>query len=155
MQQLSSFFLCRINGEIHLFTPYFLEFQKFYTTMDNDLIVEMFKDELQFVRSNWNLPGRPTMTVMLTNAMFYSANMKHLLNLMVSLKSGICNRVRVRVGRIKELIHTSCIDEMDFLSHKVPFMEMSYFANADISYLKREGEQIIKSSRYSTRGLFG
>ena len=114
----------RINGVAHLFTPHFMEVQKYYTTMDNDLVVEMFKNELEFVRKNWHLPGRPTLTIVLTSAMFSSANANALLNLLLSLRSGTCHHVSVKVGRITEMVNTSCIDEMEFLSQGVSFQDI-------------------------------
>jgi len=139
----------RINGEIHVFTPIFMEVQKFYLTMDNDIIIGHFKDELQFVRNNWNLPGRPTMFLVLTKSMFNSVNRKNLLNLMVSLKSGVCNRVRVRLGRMKEMINSSCVDNLDFLSQSSLFSKDVLHANRSrsnsLQNLRMEGEQMIKS----------
>jgi len=137
----------RINGEIHVFTPVFMEIQKFYLTMDNDIIVGLFKDELQFVRNNWNLPGRPTMFIMLTKNMFNSSNRKNLLNLMVSLKTGVCNHVRVRLGRMKEMINSSWLDNLDFLSHRNTFKNifpLSKSRSNSFQHLKLEGEQAIK-----------
>jgi hypothetical protein len=44
-----------------------------------------------------------------------TSNRRNLLNFMMSLRSGICNGVRVRVGRLSEMINTSCIESLDFL----------------------------------------
>jgi len=130
----------RINGVVHLFTPHFMEVQKYYTTMDNELIVETFKDELEFVRKNWHLHGRPTLTLVLTAAMFSSTNAKALLNLLVSLRSGTCHHVRVRIGRITEMVNTSCIDDMEFLSHGASFHDIlnkPYTTTiSDVAFLK-------------------
>lgn len=51
-----------------------METEKFYLTMDNNIVVGHFKEELEFVRRNWNLPGRPTVFFMLTKSMFVVAN---------------------------------------------------------------------------------
>ena len=116
--------------------------------MDNDIVIGHFKDELQFVRNNWHLPGRPTMFMILTKAMFNSVNRKNLLNLMVSLKSGMCNRVRVRLGRMKEMINSSCVDNLDFLSNSLSYHHIFSSSRARTNssqHLKIEGEQGIKS----------
>lgn len=147
----------RINGEIHVFTPVFMEIQKFYLTMDNDIVIGLFKDELQFVRNNWHLSGRPTMFMVLTKAMFNSVNRKNLLNLMVSLKSGVCNKVRVRLGRMKEMINSSCVDNLDFLSQNLSYRHIlspTRMRSNSSQHLKIEGDQTIKSNQPSRRNSF-
>jgi Glycosyl hydrolases family 15 len=57
-----------------------------------------------------------------------STSRRNLLNFMMSLgryhsltsSSNVCNGVRVRVGRLSELINTACIESMDFLLSKEP-----------------------------------
>lgn len=48
-----------------------------------------------------------------------SKNKNSMLNLIHSLKSGTCGSVRVRLGRMQELIGTSCIESLDFLTAKL------------------------------------
>ena len=43
-------------------------------------------------------------------------NKKNMLNLMMSLRSGVCGGVRVRLGRLTDLISTACIESLDFLA---------------------------------------
>ena len=42
-------------------------------------------------------------------------NKRNLLNFMMSLRSGLCGGVRVRLGKIGELINTACVESLDFL----------------------------------------
>lgn len=42
-------------------------------------------------------------------------NKKNLLNLMMSLRSGVCGGVRVRLGRLTAMINTANIQSLDFL----------------------------------------
>ncbi|KAF9923222.1 hypothetical protein FBU30_006688 [Linnemannia zychae] len=45
-------------------------------------------------------------------------NKRNLLNFFMNLRSGICNGVRVRLGRLSEMVNTSCIESLDFLVNK-------------------------------------
>jgi hypothetical protein len=93
----------------------------------------MFEQELAFVKNHWWSSGRPTMVVMLTERMMKSTpryrdkeknfwrdhansnSRRNLLNFMMSLRSGMCNNVRVRVGKLADMINMSCIESLDFL----------------------------------------
>ncbi|KAF9184443.1 hypothetical protein BGZ51_003338 [Haplosporangium sp. Z 767] len=43
---------------------------------------------------------------------------RNLLNFFMTLRSGVCNNVRVRLGRLSEMVNTSCIESLDFLVTK-------------------------------------
>ncbi|KAG0371137.1 hypothetical protein BGZ54_010111 [Gamsiella multidivaricata] len=45
-------------------------------------------------------------------------NKRNLLNFFMTLRSGVCNGVRVRLGRLSEMVNTSCIESLDFLVTK-------------------------------------
>ncbi|KAF9358964.1 hypothetical protein BGX26_000506 [Mortierella sp. AD094] len=45
-------------------------------------------------------------------------NKSNLLNFFMTLRSGVCNNVRVRLGRLSEMVNTSCIESLDFLVTK-------------------------------------
>lgn len=36
--------------------------------LDNDLLVDSFKTEVEFLRNNWQMLGRPTITIPVTHA---------------------------------------------------------------------------------------
>ncbi len=97
---------------------------------DNDHLVSVFEQELGFIKSHWKQTGRPTLTVLLTHQMLggleastkiqqdnHASHLsrKNLLNLMMSLRTGVCGGVRVRTGRLSDMINTSCIESLDFL----------------------------------------
>ena len=55
-----------------------------------------------------------------TAGLFSTGHRKRsLLNFMMSLKSGSCQGVRVRLGRLQEMVGTSCVESLDFLTHKI------------------------------------
>ncbi|KAG0244561.1 hypothetical protein BGW41_007324 [Actinomortierella wolfii] len=45
-------------------------------------------------------------------------NKRNLLNFFMTLRSGVVNGVRVRLGRLSEMVNTSCIESLDFLVNK-------------------------------------
>ncbi|KAI8849362.1 glycosyl hydrolases family 15-domain-containing protein [Chytridium lagenaria] len=134
MGTLSTSKLYRCQGRLYAFLPHFMDKEEFYLVSDNNYLVSLFEQEIAFVKNHWWSPGRPTMIIMLTREMLggirstkntnetqrwrYNAgsnSKRNLLNFMMSLRSGICNGVRVRVGRLGEMINTSCIESLDFL----------------------------------------
>ena len=99
--------------------------EEFYLVSDNEYLITVFEQELAFVQSNWFSSGRPTMVVMLTNQMLgalksnkfqRNSSKRNLFNFMMSLRSGVCGGVRVRLGRLSEMINTACIQSLDFLT---------------------------------------
>ncbi|MFM7427191.1 MAG: glycoside hydrolase family 15 protein, partial [Elainella sp.] len=59
-----------IRGERMVFLPSFLDQQKFYLTLDYNFLVAQIKAELSYIQRHWKLPGRPTLTLLLTQDMF-------------------------------------------------------------------------------------
>lgn len=132
---LSTCKLYRCMGQLIAFTPHFLDREEFYLVSDNEYLLSVFEQELVFVKRHWHGKGRPTMVVVLTNQMlghvpkskaqksggrarstpYSGGSSRSLLNFMISLRTGLCAGVRVRLGRISELISTSCIESLDFL----------------------------------------
>ncbi|KAJ3186848.1 hypothetical protein HK101_009545 [Irineochytrium annulatum] len=139
---LSTSKLYRCQGRLYAFLPHFMDKEEFYLVSDNNYLVSLFEQEIAFVKNHWWSTGRPTMVIMLTREMLggiktpssktivgqsdnqrwrynSSSNSKrNLMNFMMSLRSGNCNGVRVRVGRLQEMVNTACIESLDFLVSK-------------------------------------
>jgi phosphorylase kinase alpha/beta subunit len=104
----------KICGENVVFLPFFLDFQQFYLTLDYHFLVDQLKGELTYIQKYWSDLGRPTLTLMLTRTMLETGS-EALLNLMQELKDGFFNGVKVKLGRLNQLILTSCIERVDYL----------------------------------------
>ncbi|KAI8907934.1 glycosyl hydrolases family 15-domain-containing protein [Gorgonomyces haynaldii] len=134
MGTLATCKLYKCQGRIYAFLPHFMDRGEYYLVSDNDYLVSFFEQEIAFVRNHWMFTGRPTMCVMLTSEMIGaidghpatkdtqrwrfspSSSRRNLMNFMMSLRSsGVCNGVRVRVGRLSEMVNTACVESMDFL----------------------------------------
>ncbi|KAI3642925.1 hypothetical protein MP228_012480 [Amoeboaphelidium protococcarum] len=135
--------LYRVSGRLYAFTPQFMDWEEFYMTMDSEYLISVIESELMFVRNNWSLPGRPTMVMMLTHSNIgpmllqqnkytanqsYGRNQQKVFDFMMTLRTGvISNGVRVKLGRLHELVSTSCIQSLDFLTTKI---EQGYLNSA-------------------------
>ncbi|WP_337886251.1 glycoside hydrolase family 15 protein [Fischerella thermalis] len=104
----------RIGNETVVFLPSFLDFQQFYITLDYHFLVAHLRSELGYIQKYWSDLGRPILTLMLTRTMLETGS-EALLNLMQELKDGICNGVRVKLGRLNQLMLTAAIERIDFL----------------------------------------
>ncbi|KAI8324254.1 phosphorylase kinase alphabeta [Martensiomyces pterosporus] len=120
--------LYRMQGQLYAFTPNFLDQEDFYLNSDSDYLVSTITNELQFICRNYSDAGRPTLTLPLTHSMFaasgpsdsFSARHRSLLKFIMDLRAGACLGVRVRVGRMSEMIHTSHVESLDFLATSGP-----------------------------------
>ncbi|XP_019625281.1 PREDICTED: LOW QUALITY PROTEIN: phosphorylase b kinase regulatory subunit alpha, skeletal muscle isoform-like [Branchiostoma belcheri] len=54
--------LYTLKGQTFAFTPQFIDQQQFYLALDNELLVDMLKTDLAYLRYNWRNLGRPTVT---------------------------------------------------------------------------------------------
>lgn len=77
----------------------------------------------QFTRENFGNPSNASKTTLPAYPPRFGRNgyqsnntvRKNLLDFMMSLRTGVCGGVRVRLGRLSEMINTSMIESLDFL----------------------------------------
>lgn len=126
----------KIGQETIVFLPTFLDQQQFYLTLDYHFLVAQLKSELTYIQRNWCELGRPTITLLLTHSMLETESEKaepskeqsatlqgsSLLQLIQELKDGLCNGVRVKLGRLNQLMLTACTERIDFL-HEFRFTQ--------------------------------
>ncbi len=104
----------RLRGETMVFLPALLDPQQFYLTLDHHFLVEAIKSELAYIQAHWSLLGRPTVTLMLTHTMLETGS-DALLALMQELREGVSNGVKVKLGRLNQLMLTAGTERIDFL----------------------------------------
>ncbi|AKG22562.1 glycoside hydrolase family 15 protein [Calothrix sp. 336/3] len=103
----------RIGGETVVFLPSFLDWQQFYLTLDYHFLVDQIRSELAYIHSYWSSLGRPILTLMLTHTLLETGS-EALLALMQELQDGVCNGVRVKLGRLNQLILTAATERIDY-----------------------------------------
>ncbi|MDF5727728.1 MAG: glycoside hydrolase family 15 protein [Rhizonema sp. PD38] len=114
LRSLTTSRIFRIRDETVVFLPSFLDSQQFYLTLDYNFLVDQLRSELAYMQKYWSDLGRPTLILMLTHTMLERGS-EELLTLMQELKDGICNGVRVKLGRINQLMLTAATQRIDFL----------------------------------------
>jgi phosphorylase kinase alpha/beta subunit len=127
LRTLTTSRIFRIGQETIVFLPAFLDQQQFYLTLDYHFLVAQIKSELVYIQRHWTELGRPTLTLLLTHTMWKtgdgetetdpknSHSQSPLLELIQELKNGVCDGVRVKLGRLNQLILTSGNERIDFL----------------------------------------
>jgi phosphorylase kinase alpha/beta subunit len=117
LRSLTTSRVFRIKGSAVVFLPSFLDQQRFYLTLDYHFLVAQIRSELAYIYDHWREPGRPTVTLMLTHAMFQLGHkpihQSPLLALMQELLSGRCNHVPVKVGPLHQLMMTASLERVD------------------------------------------
>lgn len=135
LRSLTTSRIFRIGQDTIVFLPAFLDQQQFYLTLDYHFLVDQIRSELAYIQRHWSELGRPTMTLLLTHTMLETGNEElgmgnlesnfssdssqspgsPLLQLIQELKNGWCNGVRVKVGRLNQLMLTTGTERIDFL----------------------------------------
>jgi phosphorylase kinase alpha/beta subunit len=77
-------------------------------------MVAQIKRELAYIHRHWCQIGRPTVTLLLTEAML-DFGAEALLDLMQELKTGECSGVPVKLGNLNQLVRTAGTERIDFL----------------------------------------
>lgn len=80
------------------------------------LLIDDIKTELQFVGKYWRLSGRPTVCLLIKEEHMRDPQFKEMLDLLAMLKKGYCDGMKVRIGRLQNLISSSCMEHLDFVS---------------------------------------
>ncbi|KRX98379.1 putative phosphorylase b kinase regulatory subunit beta [Trichinella pseudospiralis] len=104
----------RVFGETVLCYPLLFDVQDFYLSSDAEVLIDDIKRDLKFIECRWQLAGRPTICLLLTEDLVCGEHFSKVLNLLVDLKSGLCNGIRVRVGRLQNLLSAGCLEHLDF-----------------------------------------
>nr|XP_023013016.1 probable phosphorylase b kinase regulatory subunit beta isoform X1 [Leptinotarsa decemlineata] len=126
----------RIAGSTVLCYPIIFEVSDFYLYRDMALLIDDIKTELQFVGRYWRLSGRPTVCLLIREEHMRDPQFKKMLDLLAMLKKGYCDSVKVRIGRLQNLISSSCVEHLDFM-HIVdnPTDDYQHFKQLEHDYI--------------------
>ncbi|XP_065573924.1 probable phosphorylase b kinase regulatory subunit beta isoform X2 [Artemia franciscana] len=106
----------RICGQTILCYPLIFEVSEFYLSHDMSLLIDDIKTELQFVGRYWRLSGRPTVCILIREEHMRDPQFKEMIDLFALLRNGSLEGLKVRTGRLQNLISSSCIEHLDFVS---------------------------------------
>ncbi|CAH1778896.1 unnamed protein product [Owenia fusiformis] len=117
----------RASGMTIVCYPLLFEVSDFYLSQDIALVIDDVKNDLAFLAKCWRLSGRPLFVMLIREDNIRGPNVKQLLNLLAQFKMGEVDGVKVRLGRLQELISSGCVEHLDFLSHSwQPEMEYEF-----------------------------
>ncbi|XP_068159922.1 probable phosphorylase b kinase regulatory subunit alpha isoform X7 [Drosophila tropicalis] len=113
---LSTSKLYSLKDRIFAFTPQFVDLSRFYIASDNELMIDILKGEINFLKSAWDLLGRPLVTLVLKRIHLDQDRIPlAMIQTMRKLKSGYINGTRVMLGNLKDFLNTSAITDLSFL----------------------------------------
>ncbi|XP_063231052.1 probable phosphorylase b kinase regulatory subunit alpha [Bacillus rossius redtenbacheri] len=114
---LSTSKLYSLNDRIFAFTPQMTDLNRFYVASDYELMIDIFKSELNFLKSSWqNMLGRPLVVMAMKNVHLDQGKIPlAMITTMKKLKSGYINGTRVTLGNLNDFLNTSCITNLSFL----------------------------------------
>ncbi|MBW4478119.1 MAG: glycoside hydrolase family 15 protein [Tolypothrix brevis GSE-NOS-MK-07-07A] len=130
----------RFGNESVVFLPSFLDSEQFYLTLDYHFLVDQLRSELGYIQKYWSDLGRPTLTLMLTHTMLETGS-EALLELMQELKDGVCQGVRVKLGRLNQLMLTTTIERIDLAKEEQFFQTPVKNAGLRCYYLAYNSEK--------------
>ncbi|MGB3200793.1 MAG: glycoside hydrolase family 15 protein [Nodosilinea sp.] len=117
LRSLTTSHIFRIKGDSVVFLPSFLDQQRFYLTLDYHFLVAQIRSELAYIYDHWREPGRPTVTLLLTHAMFELGHKpiyeSPLMALMQELQGDRCDHVPVKLGPLHQLTMTTSLERVD------------------------------------------
>ncbi|XP_008550075.1 probable phosphorylase b kinase regulatory subunit alpha isoform X2 [Microplitis demolitor] len=114
---LSTSKLYSLQDKIFAFTPQLTDMTRFYIASDYELMIDIFKGEINFLKSSWqNMLGRPLVVMPLKNIHLDQGKIPlAMITTMKKLKSGYINGTRVSLGNLNDFLSTSCITNLSFL----------------------------------------
>jgi len=126
LRSLTTSRIFRVRGETLVFLPAFLDQEQFYLTLDYHFLVDQIKSELAYIQYHWSELGRPTITLLLTHRMWETSfeneagdseelTTSPIQELIQELKNGLCNGVRVKLGRLNQLMLIAGTERIDYL----------------------------------------
>ncbi|XP_058795642.1 probable phosphorylase b kinase regulatory subunit beta [Phymastichus coffea] len=125
----------RVCGMTVLCYPLIFEVSEFYLYRDMALLIDDIKTELQFVGRYWRLSGRPTVCLLIREEHMRDPQFKEMLDLFAMLKKGYCDGTKVRIGRLQNLISSSCIEHLDFINSIDTDLELTQFKQLEHDYI--------------------
>lgn len=81
------------------------------------LLIDDIRNELHFVGKYWRMSGRPTVCILIREEHLRDENFREMLDLLAEFKKGqLQSGLKVKTGRLQNLISSSCVEHLDFLN---------------------------------------
>ncbi|KRT82242.1 glycoside hydrolase, partial [Oryctes borbonicus] len=114
---LSTSKLYTMGDRIFAFTPQFTDMSRNYIAIDYELMIDICKSEINFLKSSWqNMLGRPLVVLAIRSVHLDNGKIPlAMITTMKKLKSGYINGTRVTLGSLNDFLSTSCVTNLSFL----------------------------------------
>ncbi|RDD47168.1 Phosphorylase b kinase regulatory subunit beta [Trichoplax sp. H2] len=109
----------RLHGIPIISYPLMLDQTDFYMSLDSSVFINNLKNGLKFIHDNWNMTGRPTVCVFLRDFNVRRSHFREIFDLIYTLKTGECNGVRIRLGKLQVLLSSGCTASLDFVKEDI------------------------------------
>ena len=115
---LSTCTIYQLHNRTIVFTPQTIGTGASYWAHDVNLLCDIFRQHVSYLSQNWNLLGRPTMVLTITEDYFDEHGALHhaLAGMYRKLVSGYTAGSRVILGKLSDFLTTSCIYKLQFRS---------------------------------------
>ncbi|KAM3726600.1 putative phosphorylase b kinase regulatory subunit beta [Dirofilaria immitis] len=125
-------------GDTILCYPLLFEVKDFYINADPAVLINEIKLNLEFISRRWKLTGRPTFCMVLRGEIMSGEYFSHMLDLLISLKNGCINGIRVRVGRVHQLLNSGCMEHVDFATENdISYDDFEEFGDTNSQVISR------------------
>ncbi|CAG0913697.1 unnamed protein product [Notodromas monacha] len=116
---LSTSKLYSLQGKNFAFMPQFMDERRFYIASDFDLLLDILKNEINFLQSAWQHQlGRPLVVMTLKNSQLDDGKVPPaMIATLKKLKSGYINGTRVSLGNLEDFLSTSALTDLSFLGN--------------------------------------
>ena len=81
-----------------------------------ELLTADIKAELQFISKSWRLNGRPTFCIFISENDMKDPQFVVITNFLSELRQGTIDGVKIRLGRLQNLLSSCCIEHLDSVS---------------------------------------
>ena len=105
-----------IQDKLFVFTPQNFDRSSNYAETDPSLAMSTLEYSISYLATSWSSPGRPTVTLVLSNSMLESGRVPPaIVAALRKLQGGYFSGVRVQFGSHEQFSATSCTTELAFL----------------------------------------
>lgn len=112
---LTSSRIFNFYGEKIIFLPPFLDQNHSYLNLDNRFLVGQIKAEISYLHRNWHRPGRPLLTLLVSEEMLAAEGSDELIHLFGELQRGACENIEIFMARVTEQLPVVVNESLDFL----------------------------------------
>ena len=105
-----------IQEQLFVFTPQNFDRTSNYADTDPSLAMSTLEYSISYLATSWSSPGRPTVTLVLSNSMLESGKVPSaIVGALRKVHGGYFGGSRVQLGSHQEFSATSCVTELAFL----------------------------------------